>query len=101
MESLPREAPAAYPHMQIAARDNEPLPKPQYVAVVFKERRYDDGSHKTWFFANIHHVAIVNGRLHLTRDDYGLVFDTPYEEVEQVYQVYAEDLETSARMAHA
>lgn len=101
MESLPRETPAAYPHMQIAARSSEPLPKAQYVTVVFKERRYDDGAHKTWFFANIHHVAIVNGRLHLTREDYGLVFDMPYEEVEQVYQIYAEDLETSAHMAHA
>jgi hypothetical protein len=83
--------------MPRAARDSAALPKPQYVAVVFKERRYD-GSHKTWFFANIDHVAIVNGRLQLTRDDYGLVFDTPYEEVEQVC---AEDLETSAHMTCA
>jgi hypothetical protein len=30
-------------------------------------------------------MAIVQGRLHLMRQGHGLVFDIPYEEVEQVY----------------
>ena len=63
-----------------------------YVAVVFKERRYDNGGHKTWFFTNIHHMVVVHGRLQLIREGYGLVFDVPYEEVERVY---TKDRETS------
>jgi len=99
MEPLPRETPTACPHIQIqTAGGSEPLPTARYVTVVFKERRYDDGAHKTWLFANIDHVAIVNGRLQLAREHYGIVCDIPYEEVEQVY---AEAQKASSHMAHA
>jgi hypothetical protein len=84
MEPLPREASAADPHRPVIP-GSESLSRARCVAVVFKERRYDDGRHKTWFFTNIHHVAVVHGRLQLIREGYGLVFDVPYEEVEQVY----------------
>jgi hypothetical protein len=94
MEPLPREASAADPRRP-AIPGSESLPTAYYVAVVFKERRYDDGGHKTWFFTNIHHVAVVQGRLQLIREGYGLVFDVPYEEVEQVY---TKDQETSGPM---
>ena len=35
--------------------------------------------------SEIHAMAIVQGRLHLMGEGHGLVFDIPYEEVEQVY----------------
>jgi len=91
MEPLPREASAADP-TRPAIPSSESLPTAHYVAVVFKERRYDNGGHKTWFFTNIHHMAVVHGRLQLIREGYGLVFDVPYEEVERVY---TKDRETS------
>ena len=49
MEPLPREASAAYP-TRPAIAGSESLPTAYYVAVVFKERRYDDGGHKTVVF---------------------------------------------------
>jgi len=72
MELIPRKTAAPSPHRQTAA-------------VVFKIRRYDTGAPITWLFANIDHVAIVQGRVQLRRNDYGLIFDVPAEEVEQVY----------------
>ena len=57
----------------------------RYVAVVFKERRYDTDAPKTWWLAHIDHVAVVTGRLQLLREGYGVVFDVPDEEVERVY----------------
>ena len=74
MELIPRKTAAPSPHRQTAA-------------VVFKIRQYDTGAHKTWLFTNIDHVAIVQGRVQLRRDDYGLIFDVPAEEVEQVYTI--------------
>jgi len=86
MELLPQQTATVYPHQQTTVPESASLPRAQYrVAVVFKERRYDNGAHKTWFFANIDHVTIVNRRLQLGREDYGLAFDVPYEEVDQVY----------------
>jgi hypothetical protein len=61
------------------------LLRARYVAVVFKERRYDTDAHKTWYFAHIDQVVIVTGRLQLIREGYGVAFDVPYDEVEQVY----------------
>lgn len=86
MESLPQESPAACPLFQTTRRENDTAPASHYVVIVFKQRRYD-GSRKIWAFSGIHAIAIVCGRLHLTREGYGLVFDMPYEEVEQVYTV--------------
>ncbi len=85
MEPRPREASAAGPPRPRFVLDRPALPNVHSVAVVFKERRYHDGGHKTWLFSNIYHVEVVQGRLHLTRAGHGLVFDVPYEEVEQVY----------------
>ena len=99
MQPLRRETSAVCPPLQRAGRGSELLPRARYrVAVVFTERRYDNGAHKTWFFTNIDHVTIVNGRLQLGREDYGLAFDVPYEEVEQVY---IEDQGTSSEIAQA
>ena len=95
MEPLPREASAAYP-TRPTIPGSEALPTAHCVAVVFKERRYDTDAPKTWFFTNIHHVSVVHGRLQLTREGYGLVFDVPCEEVEQVY---IKDQETSGPLA--
>ena len=55
------------------------------IAVVFKERRYDTDAPKTWWFTHIDQVVIVTGRLQLLREGYGVAFDVPYDEVEQVY----------------
>ena len=85
MESLPRDTSAECSPPQRAIPERTPLPKAHVVAVIFKEHRYDNGGQKTWLFTNIHRVEVVHGRLHLTRDGYGLVFDAPCEEVEQVY----------------
>ena len=51
------------------------------VAIIFKERRYDTGLPKTWLFTHIDRVAIVQGRLHLLREDYGLVCDLPVKAI--------------------
>ena len=72
--------------MELLSRNTSaPSPHRQTAAVVFKTRRYDTGAPKTWLFANVDHVAIVQGRVQLRRDDYGLIFDVPAEEVAQVY----------------
>ena len=68
------------------------------VAVVFKARRYDTDAHKTWWFAHIDDVAIVTGRLQLLREGYGVVFDVPYNKVEQVYTL---DQDKSLPRVHA
>jgi len=86
MEPLPRRASAADSPRQRVGPESPPLPKAQYVAVVFKECRYDDGGHKTWFFSNMHHVDVVQRRSHLIRAGHGLVFEAPYEEIEPVYR---------------
>ena len=98
MESLPRETSAACSPPQRAIPERTPLPKAHVVAVIFKEHRYDTSGQKTWLFTNIHRVEVVHGRLHLTRDGYGLVFDAPCEEVEQVY---VEDQDTCWSVAQA
>jgi len=89
---------AADPSGPIAIHGSACLLRARYVAVVFKERRYDTDAHKTWCFAHIDQVAIVTGRLQLLREGYGVVFDVPYDEVEQVY---IDDQNTSAPMAQA
>jgi len=68
------------------------------VVVLLKARCYADGREKTWLFTNIHQVEVVQGRLHLIRDGYGLVLDMPCEEVEQVYVA---DQEAMGSMAEA
>ena len=80
------------------SRPHTPAQSPRVVAVIFQEHRYDNSGQKTWLFANIHRVEVVHGRLHLTRDGYGLVFDAPCEEVEQVY---VEDQDTCWSVAQA
>ena len=55
-----------------------------FVAVVFKEHRYEDGAPKTWYVAQMDQVARSHGRLQLLRKGYGVVFDVPDEEVERV-----------------
>ncbi|SRR6266508_2493949 len=87
MEPRQRQIPPPYPQRQTAVRESEPLPTAPFVAVVFKEHRYEDGAPKTWLFAQIDQVAVVNGRLQLSREGYGMVFDVPSEEVEQVYTI--------------
>jgi len=67
-----------------------------FVAVVFKEHRYDNGAPKTWLFAHIDHVDYVHRRLQLRREGYGVVFDVPDEEVERVYTI---DKDTPVHMA--
>jgi len=84
MEPLLQELHVAHNSPPTLTPVHEPLPKTRYVVVVSKERRYD-GAHKIWAFSGIYAIAIVNGRLQLIREGYGLVFDMPYEEVEQVY----------------
>ena len=84
VESLPREIGQPPSQEQPAIRQSTSLPRALAVAIVFKERCYDTGMHKTWLFSHIHHVGIVNGRLQLRREDYGLVFDVPYEDVHEV-----------------
>ena len=84
---------------QTTVPESASLPRARYrVTVVFTERRYDTGAHKTWFFTNMDHVTLVNGRLQLGREDYGLAFDVPYGEVEQVY---IEDQDMALAMAQA
>ena len=85
LESFPRETPRPPAPEPPAIRQSASLPSALSVAVVFKERRYDTGGHKTWFFSNIHHVNILNGRLQLRRENDGLVFDVPYEDIQEVY----------------
>jgi hypothetical protein len=87
MEPLPRETSGVRPERPAALQQSASVPMAPYVAIIFKERRYDTGAHKIWFFANIHHVAIVNGRVQLTRQGFGLVLDVPYAEVQEVYVV--------------
>ena len=62
-------------------------PMAPFVAVVFKEHRYEDGAPKTWYVAQMDQVARSHGRLQLLRKGYGVVFDVPDEEVEQVYTI--------------
>ena len=59
-------------------------PMAPFVAVVFKEHRYEDGAPKTWYVAQMDQVARSHGRLQLLRKGYGVVFDVPDEEVERV-----------------
>src|SRR5712691_3619185 len=79
MEPLPREA-----SVQRAVPDSISQPTAYDVAGVFKACRYDDGRHTTWFVIPMHHIDVVEGRVHLTREGQGLVFDVPSEEVEHV-----------------
>jgi len=85
MDLLSGVTSAAYPSGATAIHGSACLLRARYVAVVFKERRYDTDAHKTWCFAHIDHIAIVTGRLQLLREGYGVVFDVPDEEVERVY----------------
>ncbi len=89
---------AAAPSRLTPIRGSACLLRAPSVAVVFKERRYDTDAPKTWWFAHIDHVVIVTGRLQLIREGYGVAFDVPYDEVEQVY---IDDQNTSAHMAQA
>jgi len=86
MEPLQRDTSAVDALVPSAVPGHAPH-RAQNVAIIFKERRYDTGRPKTWFFTNIDHVTIVQGRVHLLRDGYGLVFDVSAEEVEQVCTV--------------
>ena len=94
MEPLSQETSGACPERYTAIQDSVRLPPAHYVAVLFKQRQYD-GSRQARAFRGIHSMAIVDGHLHLIREGYGLVFDVPYEEVEQVY---TKDQETSGPM---
>jgi len=76
---------AAAPSRLTPIRGSACLLRAPSVAVVFKARRYDTDAPKTWWFAHIDHVVIVKGRLQLLREGYGVAFDVPYDEVEQVY----------------
>jgi|SRR5437773_990742 len=87
MEPRQGPTPPPYPQRPTAVRESDPLPTAPCVAVVFKEHRYDNGAPKTWLFAQIDQVTVVNGRLQLLREGYGVVFDVPDEEVEQVYTI--------------
>ena len=98
MESLSGETFVVSPLRSTALRGSACLLRAHDVAVVFKERRYDTDAPKTWWFAHIDHVVIVTGRLQLIREGYGVAFDVPYDEVEQVY---SDDQNTSAHMAQA
>jgi len=87
MEPLSGVTSAASLSGPIAIHGSACLLRARDVTVVFKERRYDTDAHKTWCFAHIDHVAIVTGRLQLLREGYGVVFDVPSDEVEQVYTI--------------
>jgi hypothetical protein len=84
MAPLSGDTSAAAPSSLTPLRGSACLLRAPSVAVVFKERRYDTDAHKTWYFAHIDHVVIVTGRLQLLRVGYGVSFDVPYDEVEQV-----------------
>ncbi len=77
MESLSGETFVVFPLRSTALRGSACLLRAHDVAVVFKERRYDTDAPKTWWFAQIEQVAIVKGRLQLTREGYGVAFDVP------------------------
>ena len=98
MDLLSGVTSAAYPSGPTAIHGSACLLRARYVAVVFKARRYDTDAHKTWCFAHIDHIAIVTGRLQLLREGYGVVFDVPYNEVEQVYTI---DQDRSLPRVHA
>jgi len=98
MEPLSGVTSAAYPSGPIAIHGSACLLRARDVAVVFKERRYDNGAPKTWLFAHIDHVDYVHGRLQLRREGYGVVFDVPDEEVERVYTI---DKDRSLPSVHA
>jgi len=85
MDPLSGVTSAASPSGPTAIHGSACLLRARYVAVVFKERRYDTDAPKTWWLAHIDHVAVVTGRLQLLREGYGVVFDVPDEEVERVY----------------
>ena len=98
MDPLSGITSAAYPSGLTAIHGSACLLRARYVAVVFKERRYDTDAPKTWWLAHIDHVAVVTGRLQLLREGYGVVFDVPYNEVEQVYTL---DQDKSLPRVHA
>ena len=77
MEPLSGETSVVSPARSTALRGSACLLRARYVTVVFKERRDDTDAHKTWWFAHIDYVAIVTGRLQLTREGYGVAFDGP------------------------
>ena len=81
MEPLPREASAADP-TRPAIPSSESLPTAHYVAVVFKERRYDTDAHTTWCGAHMAEVAVVHGRLQRIREGYGVAFDGPSRSID-------------------
>jgi len=98
MEPLSGVTSAAYPSGPIAIHGSACLLRARDVAVVFKERRYDNGAPKTWYFAHIDQVARIYGRVQLLRKGYGAVFDVPDEEVERVYTI---DKDRSLPSVHA
>jgi hypothetical protein len=98
MKPLSGVTSAASPSGPTAIHGSACLLRARSVAVVFKARRYDTDAHKTWYFAHIDHVAIVTGRLQLLREGYGVAFDVPYDEVEQVYTI---DQNMFVPMGHA
>src|SRR5262245_42042889 len=65
--------------------------------LLLKARRCD-GSCTIWMFPHIYQVAIVNGRLPLTRVGYGLVLSLPAAQGE-AYSTDAEDTPTHATEA--
>jgi hypothetical protein len=73
------------------------LPIAACVVILFKTRRCD-GSCTAWMFPHIYQVAIVNGRLSLTRVGYGLVLSLPAAQVE-AYSTDAENTPTHATEA--
>ena len=98
MQPQQRPTPLPFPPLLLDVPQKASPPMAPFVAVVFKEHRYEDGAPKTWYVAQMDQVTRSHGRVQLLREGYGVVFDVPDEEVERVSTI---DKDRSLPSVHA